>query len=102
MIPRLKRLLTLADHTVDMNTLPTSAGSHEGDFMRNPQWVLTRVEGRPTLVVLGEWQNGPAIDSEQIGFLAGLWQASGDKLSPVAGFRLRVSMAAVRSVYVTH
>jgi hypothetical protein len=97
----LQRLLTLADDTAGMNILPASAGSQGGDFLRSPQWVLTRMEKRPTLVVLGDWQSDPAVDSESIGMLVGLWQATGDKLSPVAGFHLRVSMAVVRSVYVT-
>lgn len=100
--PAFQRLLALADHTGGMDMLPSAPGSHGGDDISVPRRVLTTVEGRPTLAVVGDWRGDPAMDSEPIGFLIGLWQAEGDKLSPIAGFHLRTATAVVRSVYVTH
>ena len=99
--PAFQRLLALADHTAKMDMLPVPPGSGNNDYMQQPLWTLTRVDGRPTLVVFGTWQDGVASDSPEIGYLVSLWQPAADNLSPVAGFRLRSSAALVRSVYVT-
>jgi hypothetical protein len=99
--PEFQRLLVLADRTLGMDSLPRSPDLLGSDSLFSADRILTRVAGRPTLAVVGQWRGGPAVDSEPLGAAVGLWQAAGDKLSLVASFHLKPAMGVVRSVYVT-
>jgi hypothetical protein len=63
--------------------------------------ALTTVDGHLTLVQLTDWKISPAAEGAGIGYVVLLWQATREKPTPIAGFRLGSSTTVVRSVYVT-
>ncbi len=100
--PQLDHLVQLAEQTPGTDAIPSPPG-WSGPNFTPPSLIpsMAQVDGRPALAIAGEWKSGPAGDSEPIGYAVALWQEAGDKLRLLAGFHLRTSHAAIKSVVVT-
>ena len=96
----LDQLVKLAGQTLGTGIVPVP---RDWDGI-NPAYLtphLVRLDGHPTLAMVGEWKNGVSEESEPIGFAVGLWQQSGEGLKPVAGFHLRTARLKVLSAATT-
>jgi hypothetical protein len=99
--PQLDRLVELAGKTPGTDGIPSSPNWTGVDFTQYLAPYIATVDGRPALAIAGRWKEGPAVDSELIGYAVAFWQESGDKLIPVAGFHLRIDHSTIKSVLVT-